>query len=217
MTWMQLILGQPLGAGPALGILLGGYGLGCFTTGYYLVRWRLGRDIRDLGSGSVGARNVGRFMGTPGFVTTLLADFAKGAVVVLLTRYLTGDERLTGLAMLAAVLGHIWPLPLGFRGGKGVATAAGATAFYDFRLALAGAVILVLVYLFLRRFTLSGMIAFACLPLAALFREADPLEPALLSGLAGVVLIAHRKNLEAEFTALFARYHKHPKPDQSGE
>jgi len=218
MTWMQQILGQPLAASHALGILIGGYVLGCFTTGYYLVRWRLGQDIRDLGSGSVGARNVGRFMGTPGFVTTLLGDFSKGAVMVLLTLYLTGgDERLAGLAMLATVLGHVWPLPLGFRGGKGAGTAAGALAIYDIRIGLTGVAILAVLYLFTRRFTLSGMIAFSCLPLAAMFRKADPLEPALMSCLAGIILIAHRKNLLEEFSVLAGRHHDHPNQDQPSE
>ena len=60
-------------------IALAAYLLGCFTPGYYLVRLRLGQDLRDLGSGSVGARNVGRLLGWRGFLLTVLGDFGKGA------------------------------------------------------------------------------------------------------------------------------------------
>ncbi len=125
MTWIQQIFGQSVPTSHVTSIFLGGYILGCLTTGYYLVRFRLGLDIRTMESGSVGARNVGRVLGMPGFVITLLGDFAKGLLAAGMTRYFTHDDRLTGLAMLAVVMGHIWPLQLGLRGGKGVATSLG--------------------------------------------------------------------------------------------
>src|SRR5215472_4005302 len=95
-------------------ISLFAYLLGCFTTGYYLVRARAGQDIRELGSGSVGARNVGRVLGWPGFVLTLLGDFVKGALAVWGVRFLTNDPRLVEIALLAVVMGHIWPAQLRF-------------------------------------------------------------------------------------------------------
>src|SRR6266568_2074210 len=64
-------------------ICLSAYFLGCFTTGYYLVRVRTGQDPRDLGSGSVGAKNVGRVLGCSGFLVTLLGDFGKGVATSL--------------------------------------------------------------------------------------------------------------------------------------
>src|SRR5579859_7966679 len=112
--------------GRVAGILAASYLLGCFTSGYYFVRWRLGQDIRDSGSGNVGARNVGRLLGAPGFLATTAADVAKGMLAVWLALEFTHDFRLAGLAMLTVVLGHIWPVQLGFRGGKGVATSIGA-------------------------------------------------------------------------------------------
>ena len=68
-------------------VMLVGYALGCFTSGYYLVRWRTGEDIRWLGSGSVGATNVGRVLGRPGFFLTVLCDFFKGLFAVWLAEY----------------------------------------------------------------------------------------------------------------------------------
>src|SRR6266700_3220802 len=66
-------------------VILAGYSLGCFTSGYYLVRWRTGDDIRLLGSGSVGATNVSRVLGKPGFVLTVLCDFFKGLLAFAIT------------------------------------------------------------------------------------------------------------------------------------
>src|SRR4051812_39893298 len=95
-------------------IALCAYLLGCFTAGYYLVRMRTGLDIREVGSGSVGARNVSRVLGAGGFLLTLLCDFGKGALAVWAARHYVPDERLAALAMVAVVIGHIWPLPLRF-------------------------------------------------------------------------------------------------------
>jgi glycerol-3-phosphate acyltransferase PlsY len=63
-----------------MAVILACYGLGCFTAGYYWVRWRTGLDIRRQGSGNVGARNVGRFLGSAGFAITFVLDLAKGAL-----------------------------------------------------------------------------------------------------------------------------------------
>src|SRR5690242_19700244 len=89
MHWFAQI--EPLRSHPVLGALIG-YIFGCFTTGYYLVRWRTGQDIRELGSGSCAGRNVGRQLGKAGFFLTVLGDFWKGAFAVLMTRYLIGGE-----------------------------------------------------------------------------------------------------------------------------
>src|SRR5205814_6775520 len=102
------------------------YLLGCFAAGYYLVRMRLGEDLRELGSGSVGARNVGRVLGKTGFLLTLLGDFGKGAFAVWAARHFTTNDHAVALAMICVVAGHIWPLQLRFRGGKGMATSLGA-------------------------------------------------------------------------------------------
>src|SRR5205823_2993419 len=126
---------------------------------------RTGKDVREMGSGNIGARNVGRVLGSYGFWVTLVGDFAKGAVAVWMARYFAADNHVTALAMLAAVLGHVWPIQLGFRGGKGIATSLGALAVCDFHLALTFVGLFAVIYLVLRRTTLSGLIAFACLPL----------------------------------------------------
>jgi glycerol-3-phosphate acyltransferase PlsY len=192
------------------GILTASYSLGCFTSGYYLVRWRLGQDIRETGSGNVGARNVGRLLGAPGFLATTAGDFAKGALAVWIALEFTHDLRLAGLAMLTVVLGHIWPVQLGFRGGKGVATSLGALTVYDFHLLAAYGILLALFLAALRRTTLAGLLAFACLPFAAFFLTPEPGRVVIISILSAMILFAHRKNLIAEFTSPPLSEHTEP-------
>jgi acyl phosphate:glycerol-3-phosphate acyltransferase len=192
-------------------IAFGAYILGCFTTGYYLVRWRRGTDLRELGSGSVGARNVGRILGWKGFLIVLGGDLGKGAFAVWAARHFTADLELLALGLLAVVAGHIWPAPLRFRGGKGVATSLGGLLIYDFHLALAFAFLFVASLLFVRRTVLPGLFAFACLPLASLYLNRSPSEAFELSILAGLILFAHRKNLSEEFGRVIQRRQIHPK------
>jgi len=205
MTWIQQIFGESVQLSHVLSIFIGCYILGCFTTGYYLVRWRLGQDVRETGSGNVGAKNVGRLLGAYGFTITLLGDFAKGALAVWATRHFFDDYRLMGFAMLSVTMGHIWPLQLGFRGGKGVATSLGAMAVYDFHLALAFAALTIGLFLFSRGITLSGLLAFALLPLAVTFMEPRALRAVVVSLLAGMILLSHRRNLLEEFTGYSER------------
>ena len=176
-------------------IFFGAYTLGCFTTGYYLLRWRKRQDIRALGSGSVGAKNVGRIMGWPGFLATVIGDSAKGALAVWAARLVSPDDNFAGLAMLAVVAGHVWPAQLRFRGGKGVATSLGALVVCNPPLAVAFAVLFVIALAVLRKGVLPGLVAFAALPLASMCLGQDPATVVTTSLLAGLVLIAHRKNL----------------------
>src|SRR6059036_3935005 len=116
---------------------LGAYVLGCFTTGYYLVRAVRGVDIRTVESGNVGARNVSHVLGKTGFLITTIGDVTKGVLAVWAARHFLHDERYTAAALLAVVVGHIWPVQLFFRGGKGVATSLGGLLIYDWRLVVA--------------------------------------------------------------------------------
>jgi acyl phosphate:glycerol-3-phosphate acyltransferase len=184
----------------ASGVCLGTYVLGCFTAGYYLVRLRLGDDIREIGSGSVGARNVSRVLGKTGFVLTFLADFGKGAAAVWAVRRMTSDNRVLGLAMVSVVAGHLWPAQLRFQGGKGMATSQGALLVYDPKLSLAFVAVFLCAFLPLRRATLPSLISMACLPVASFFLEPRTTKSLLILSLAGLVLIGHRGNLAEEFS-----------------
>ncbi len=104
------------------------YLIGAIPSGYIVARVAKGIDIRNHGSGATGATNVLRTLGRPPFVLVLLADALKGYVPVLVTWYIFESHDLQVAAGLAAVLGHDFPVYIGFRGGRGVATSFGVYA-----------------------------------------------------------------------------------------
>ena len=183
-------------------VIMMGYALGCFTSGYYLVRWWTGDDIRLLGSGSVGATNVGRVLGKPGFLLTVLCDFSKGLLAVWLADYFRVNPTGAVLTMIAVAAGHVWPAQLWFRGGKGVATSLGAALMFDYSIAGIFTGLFLVLLVAMRNFLLAGLLAFAITPLA-LFLLDFPLNSVFgLSALALLILVAHRKNMTEEIGKL---------------
>ncbi len=176
-------------------VILTSYALGCFTTGYYWVRHRTGSDIRESGSAAAGARNAGRVLGVSGFAITFFGDFAKGVLTVLIAHYF--GLTLTGvfLAIHAVVAGHIWPLQLGFRGGKGIATAFGALLSLDPKLAAALVLIAAAGAGLCRKFTPSGLLAISLSPIVAAAMNRPPASVLALTTLSIMILFAHRRNL----------------------
>jgi glycerol-3-phosphate acyltransferase PlsY len=107
---------------------VGGYLLGSIPVGVLLGKLLRGIDVRDYGSGSMGTTNTLRTLGKGPAVAALILDALKGVLPVLLARYVSDDARLQVVGALAAVIGHDFPVYIGFRGGRGVATSLGATA-----------------------------------------------------------------------------------------
>jgi len=183
-------------------LIMMGYALGCFASGYYLVRWWTGDDIRLIGSGNVGATNVGRVLGWPGFLLTVLCDFSKGLLAVWLAEYFRVNPTGVVLTLLAVAIGHVWPAQLWFHGGKGVATSLGAVLMFDYLIAGVFSGLFLLLWATLRNLVLAGLLAFAITPLA-LFLLDFPLNSVFgLSALALLILVAHRKNIPAEIDKL---------------
>jgi glycerol-3-phosphate acyltransferase PlsY len=181
-----------------------GYALGCISPGYLLVRYHTGRDIRSFESGSTGSSNVARALGRSGFVATLLGDGAKGAIAIWAALHFGVSEWSAIGVMIAVVAGHIWPAPLGFRGGKGLATMAGALLVLDFRLMLTlGGIALALVLLGMG--TASMLIGALVSPLQALLLGRPASEVAGLAALVLLVLFAHRDNIRGFFAARRSR------------
>ena len=167
------------------GVLLGGYALGCFNTAYYLVRWWKGADLREVGSGNAGARNAGRILGSKGFAAALAGDALKGAVAALAAHALglgTGGEM---AALLAAVAGHVWPIQLGWRGGKGAATAFGGLVALHPLLALE----------VLGTALIGGLVAMFAAPGLAWCMGLDAATVAGLGGLALLLVWTHRSHV----------------------
>ncbi len=135
------------------------YGLGCLNAGYYLLRWRDGRDIRELGSGNAGARNAGRILGRSGFALVFVLDATKGVIPILAARQWAPEA--AALCAVAATLGHVFPAQLGWRGGKGVATAIGTLAALDPGVLAVIATAFAVARIALRVTVPAGMVAFA--------------------------------------------------------
>jgi glycerol-3-phosphate acyltransferase PlsY len=175
------------------------YLLGGICTGYYLVRLRTKMDVREFGSGGVGARNAGRILGRPGFVITLFGDALKGVLAVALARKFEIAPPAVSLVLVAVIAGHIWPLPLHFRGGRGIATAIGAYLAYDAGLALLLLVTTAVLMVFRRGFILSGLAAFLLLPLVAYALDFPGHTVAALAGSSVIILFAHRERIRKAF------------------
>jgi glycerol-3-phosphate acyltransferase PlsY len=173
------------------------YALGCVCAGYYLVRLVAAEDIRMSGSGATGATNVGRRFGAGGFAITLALDCAKGAATAWTARQAGLDSLSAGVAVIAVVGGHVWPVQLGFRGGKGIAPSLGAFFFYDPRSVFAIAAIFALCYPLLRRFMICGLIAYAAAPLILLPLGVPGDVVATVAAVVAIVLAAHRGDLRA--------------------
>jgi glycerol-3-phosphate acyltransferase PlsY len=173
-----------------------GYLLGSISFAVLLVRWKTGTDIRSQGSGNAGATNVLRSHGRGLGILVALLDVAKGAVAVLIVRLFTADPRAAAAAAFAAVLGHVFPLYYGFRGGKGVATAVGAfLALAPLPTALCVLVFVAVVAL-TRYVSVGSMVAMTLLPLAAgLLRQ--PFAVVVASAAAAILIVfKHLENLK---------------------
>jgi glycerol-3-phosphate acyltransferase PlsY len=161
----------------------------------FLLAHRHGIDLRTTGSGNVGAANVLRTSGVPLAVTAMVLDVMKGFVAVMLAQRLTEGPATPVAAGLAAILGHVYPIWLRFRGGKGVATAAGVFGVLTpTALAVAAGVFVVSVVV-TRYISVGSVSAALALSVAAAF---DDVPPAVVAGavVAALVIVQrHRSNL----------------------
>jgi len=212
---METFFGEGVSPLMVLGVVTGSYVLGCFSTGYYLVRKRTGQDIRELGSGSTGARNAGRVLGRSGFLLTMAGDLAKGGLAVWLALVLTGNDRVALLAWLAVVAGHVWPAQLGMRGGKGVSTSLMGLLVYDWRLAMIYCLVFVAGLVVMRRPVAASLAGFALLPWAGWWLGGEPAQIWGISVLAGMVIMAHHRNVVEGMAELWSRRSVGAESDQS--
>jgi glycerol-3-phosphate acyltransferase PlsY len=188
-----------------LACAIGAYAVGCFATGYYLVRAKTGRDIREIESGSTGASNVGRILGRRGFWLTVCGDFAKGSLAVLAARYFTGSPELAAIALIFVVIGHLWPAPLHWHGGKGVVTSGGAMLVFDYRILLIYGAAVAVGFALTRRTTMPGLAGFLVIPFASFWLQHSHFVTTIVATLTVLILFAHRENIRKAFPALDLR------------
>ena len=169
--------------------IVAGYVLGSIPFALLLTRSR-GVDLRVAGSRNVGAANVLRTTGVTRAVAVLLLDAAKGAAAVLVARQLTDNLIVVMTAGLAAIVGHVYPAWIGFRGGKGVAASAGVFAMLA-PLATAVAALVFVATIFVTRFISAGSIAGA-LALAIATVAGNAPGPVVAGAIAAALLVMHR-------------------------
>ena len=181
-----------------LGILLPvlGYLSGSLASAVIVCRLMKLPDPREGGSGNPGATNVLRLGGRQAAGMTLAGDVLKGVVPVLLAHLLTDSPTILAATAVAAVLGHMYPVFFGFKGGKGVATAFGAVAALVYPVALFMAAVWVLAAMATRIVSIASMAAAVAAPLFALVFIREPAYILGLAVIAALLVYRHRANIQ---------------------
>ncbi len=171
------------------------YLIGSIPFGYLIVKGIVGADVRETGSGGTGATNVSRRAGKVAGVITLVLDALKGSAVVFIVKTMTGNDWLIAAAAIAVLVGHIFPVWLGFRGGKGVATGAGVFLILAPAALVCAAFVFVATVVLTRYVSLGSMVAAATIPLFV-WTQNNP-RHLLVAAILGALLIvfAHRGNI----------------------
>jgi len=184
-------------------LIAGSYFLGSISWSYLVVRLARGEDVRDLGSTNAGATNVVRVLGLKAGLGVLVLDMGKGALPSAVALRLGAPGPVIGATLTAAVLGHVFPVFLGFRGGKGVATAAGAMLCLAPLPAALGLMVFALVAALTRYVALGSIAAVALFPLLLHLSdylgwsgEAPLWLQASTAATAAVIVVKHRENLQ---------------------
>ena len=188
-------------------VVIVAYLIGSIPFGYLIVRHKVGADIRETGSGGTGATNVSRRAGKAAGVFTLVLDALKGVLAIIVAQLIIGEsgssiDWLTAAAAIAVIAGHIFPVWLRFRGGKGVATGVGVFLMLAPIATFCAAIIFVVVVSITKYVSLGSMVAAAIIPLfvwmdMVFIKPITDLWPLLTAAVAGAMLIifAHRGNI----------------------
>ena len=173
-----------------------GYLLGSMPNGYLAGRWLKGIDLRQCGSGSTGATNVLRNVGKAPALVVFLLDVGKGALAVLLAKSFGLNDWVQVLAGLAALAGHIWPVWLGWKGGKAVATGLGMFLGLAWPVGLACFGLFMAVISLSRIVSLSSVVAAIGLPVLMVLAGASGASISVSVVASVMVLWRHRSNIE---------------------
>ena len=186
------------------------YLLGSIPFGYLLIRVFHGQDVRQTGSGNIGATNVSRTSPALGAITLIL-DALKGAAAVLITRRLfPGQALLLAVAAFMAIAGHVFPIWLRFRGGKGVATGLGSFIVLVPKSVLALVGIFLVIFLAFRYISLASILTVALFPLVAWIVHPYPGNPRILALLAAaslLIIAKHHGNIRRLLAHTEPRFH----------
>lgn len=179
-----------------LAVLLLIYLVAAIPTGVVLTRLLGHDDVRTRGSGNIGATNVYRVAGKLPGILTLVGDLLKGFLPLLAVKlWLAPDPLQLGLAGVVAIVGHCFPVYLGFKGGKGVATALGIFLVLDPPALLGGALLFLAVVALTRYISLGSILAALAVPLLTVILGRPPALVACSAAIGLLIIWRHRENL----------------------
>jgi glycerol-3-phosphate acyltransferase PlsY len=179
----------------SIAVIAACYLLGCILPSWYAVRWLAGRDLREAGSGTVGSTNAGRILGKKAYLVLTILDIAKGWAAPAVAALCGLGGWWVAAAGAAVVAGHLWPVQLGFRGGKGLSASYGVILFSSPWTALLMWPVFAAAVMAFRSTTLGMVQAFLAAPLIALAVRAGIAPVSLIFMLAAVVSLTHRRNI----------------------
>jgi len=176
-------------------ILITAYFIGCFNTGYYLTRILTRKDIRAVGSSATGATNVSRILGKKGFAITFTGDVLKVVAIILIAKYFTDNIFVIYGVIFLTFLGHIFPIQLKFKGGKGISVLLGGLLMINYFYILFLIAGLIIPYIITKNFTISGLMSLLILPVVIYFFNKNIYDMIFISVINIFVLFTHRKNI----------------------
>jgi glycerol-3-phosphate acyltransferase PlsY len=193
------------------------YLLGSIPFGYLLVRLFRNEDVREKGSGNIGATNVARSGGTKLGVVTLLLDIGKAVAAVVIAKHLAHGLSPSGVydvavaAAVAVVLGHVYPVWLGFRGGKGVASALGVFLVLTLPATVAILLVFVVVFALTRYVSLASIVGLVTFPLFGFYFVAKhtPITPMVKFGFLFIpllIILKHHGNIRRLMNGTESRF-----------
>ncbi len=187
-------------------VVVGAYLLGSIPFGLIVTRLGGAGDVRSIGSGNIGATNVLRTGRKELALATLVLDAGKGAAAVLLVRYLFDNEALTAIAGGSAFIGHLFPVWLGFKGGKGVATFFGVLLALAWPTGLIVAAVWIGVFALSRISSLSALVAAATAPFVGLALGLHSPSIILIAAMATLIFFRHQENIGRLFRGQEPRF-----------
>lgn len=176
-------------------LILFGFIIGSIPFGVIIAK-AYGVNLKEVGSGNIGATNVLRTMGKGPAILTLVGDVMKGTLAVMAGKYLMNNITMEGIVGISAILGHNFSVFLGFRGGKGVATSIGVLLFYSPKVAIITVVLWLAVIVITRYSSMGAIVSFGVLPFSVYLFDYTK-EKLLISVMITILLIfKHADNIK---------------------
>lgn len=176
-------------------IAVAAYVLGSISTSVIFSRLVDNIDIRQYGSGNAGTTNTLRVLGKKAAAVVLLGDVLKGVVAAIIGRVLLGEAG-AYIGTMMCIVGHMYPIFFGFKGGKGIATGAGALAVADYRVLLTILAVFILMFVIKRTVSISSLSAAVAAPFATLFFSHDWFCTLMVLIMAAGVIAKHSGNIK---------------------